>query len=80
MMRLAGRVAIVTDGAAGIGRETALRFAAEGARVIVWDVGGASPDGGIGYRRADVTSTDDVRAATAEVLAACGQIDIFVSR
>lgn len=37
---LAGKVVIVTGGAAGIGRATALRFAAEGARVSVWDVQG----------------------------------------
>ena len=79
MSRHEGRVAIVTGGAAGIGRETALRFAGEGARVMVWDVGGASPDAGIAYRRVDVTSTDDVRAATAEALAAFGRIDILVN-
>jgi NAD(P)-dependent dehydrogenase (short-subunit alcohol dehydrogenase family) len=38
MTRLAGRVAAVTGGALGIGRATALRFAEEGASVVLGDV------------------------------------------
>ncbi|HZP28066.1 MAG TPA: SDR family NAD(P)-dependent oxidoreductase [Acidimicrobiia bacterium] len=36
--RLEGKVAIVTGGASGFGRATALRFAAEGARVVIGDL------------------------------------------
>ena len=35
--RLAGKVAIVTGGASGIGRSTVRRFVAEGARVVAFD-------------------------------------------
>ena len=40
-MRLDGKVGIVTGSASGFGRTTALRFAEEGARVVVVDVDGA---------------------------------------
>jgi 2-dehydro-3-deoxy-L-rhamnonate dehydrogenase (NAD+) len=36
--RFAGRAAIVTGGASGLGRETAQRLVAEGARVSIWDL------------------------------------------
>jgi NAD(P)-dependent dehydrogenase (short-subunit alcohol dehydrogenase family) len=44
MGELEGRVAVITGAGRGIGREHALLFAAEGARVVVNDLGG-DPDG-----------------------------------
>ena len=39
--RLEGKVAVITGGASGMGRSTALRFLAEGARVVVADLNDA---------------------------------------
>jgi NAD(P)-dependent dehydrogenase (short-subunit alcohol dehydrogenase family) len=86
MTRLYGKVAIVTGAASGIGRATALRFAAEGARVVALDL---SPDGlaatvaaitaGGGQVLevpADVTQAAAVRAAVEHVEKAWGRLDV----
>lgn len=68
-MRFAGKRAVVTGGASGIGRATALRLAEEGAAVIVGDVdeaGGRSlaetSNGRITFQRTDVTSAKQIEA------------------
>jgi 3-oxoacyl-[acyl-carrier protein] reductase len=86
---LRDKVVIVTGGAAGIGRATALRFAEEGAKVAVWDVNaktlGALLDeltaaGGTGaFREVDVTQAASVTAAVDDVVARWGRVDVLVN-
>jgi NAD(P)-dependent dehydrogenase (short-subunit alcohol dehydrogenase family) len=70
--RLAGKVAVVTGGASGIGLAAARRFAAEGARVVVGDIDGdrlaaakAELGGDVVGQRCDVRAEDDVEALMA---------------
>lgn len=81
---LDGQLAIVTGGAAGIGRATAERFAAEGARVAVLDIdgdGAAAVAGAIGGVAvvADVADAESCAAGIAEGAAALGGLSILVN-
>ena len=82
MTRLEGRRALVTAAAQGIGRETALRFAAEGAHVVATDVNeealadlDGAGDGRIEVRRLDAMDPDSIRegveAAAPDILFNC---------
>lgn len=82
---LAGKVAIVTGGGAGIGRGVVKRFVDEGARVAAVDI---SRDNVESLRQeypsavlpvvADVSTWDGNRKAVAAVLGAFGRLDVFV--
>ncbi|MDE0196127.1 MAG: SDR family NAD(P)-dependent oxidoreductase [bacterium] len=80
---LAGRTAIVTGGAKGIGRGIADGLARAGARLVIADLAGAQeaatryPDG-IGVT-ADVSDPGDVDAMVDAALEATGRIDILVN-
>ncbi|MEC3909291.1 SDR family oxidoreductase [Sphingobium sp. CR2-8] len=75
--RLDGKVALITAAAAGIGRATAQRFVAEGARVIATDRDAQALEGldGCEWRALDATDDAAVRALAAEV----GPIDILAN-
>jgi NAD(P)-dependent dehydrogenase (short-subunit alcohol dehydrogenase family) len=80
--RLEEKVAVVTGGAGGIGRETARRFAEEGARVCIADLADepgqetAFEVDGI-YVHADVTDPDDVQRMYSETAERFGGIDVL---
>lgn len=86
--RLAGRVAMITGGASGMGLATVRRFLAEGARVAIADLNadaGAAvldelAEGGYGddvcFARTDVAVEDDVAAAVATAVEAFGRLDV----
>lgn len=80
--RFTGRVAIVTGGARGIGAATALRLAAEGAKVVLadYDPSVATTAAGLGVAlKLDVTSPDAGERLARLALDSYGRIDILVN-
>ncbi len=85
MVSHSGQVALVTGGAAGIGRTTALAFAAKGMKVVVSDVDVDSGEATVAlilgsggeatFVRCDVTSDQQVAALMAAVLTSYGRLD-----
>lgn len=86
---LKDRVVIVTGASAGIGKTTARRFAAEGARVAAWDVrmdGDALQaeleDAGAGQtlcQTVNVTDREAVESAVAEIVETWGAVDVLIN-
>jgi len=88
-MRLENKVAIITGAAQGIGRATALRFAKEGARVVVADIELETARNAVQEITAasgtaiavevNVTARDSVDKMVQTALATYGRIDILVN-
>ena len=83
--RFGGRVAVITGGASGLGRETARRIVAEDGKVVLWDIdpewlAEAASDVGASHSIAfDVTDNAAVERAARESREVMGRIDILVN-
>ena len=84
MIDMAGKVAIVTGGASGMGQITARRLAKQGAKVAIFDVNDqglqdtAAESDNITAFRCDISNLQDVEAKVEEVTAALGPIELLV--
>lgn len=87
--RLEGKVAVITGGASGMGRATAMRFAAEGASVVIGDLNRingeatlkAAEAAGFAERlafvRGDVAQEADIEALVAAAVERFGRLDVM---
>jgi 3-oxoacyl-[acyl-carrier protein] reductase len=89
MNRLTNKVAVITGGASGIGRATALKFAAEGAAVAIWDVQVEKGEETVksliamgaraAFYKVNTTLLSEVQAAVNNVIEDFEQIDILIN-
>ena len=86
MGRIQGKVAVITGAASGMGRATALRFAKEGASVVLTDLNSQGGETAVAecaaggravFQRTDVTSEADIKAAVARAVKEFGRLDIM---
>jgi 3-oxoacyl-[acyl-carrier protein] reductase len=85
-MRMKDKVVLITGGGAGIGKATALRFAEEGAKVVICDVNKEAGEeavkelgkGGAFYP-VNVADRDEVQKWIDDVVATYGRIDVLIN-
>lgn len=83
--RFAGRTAIVTGGASGLGKASAARIVAEGGKVVLWDLNAdalkaaAAEVGAADVVALDVSDSNAVAAAAEASAKVLGKIDILVA-
>ncbi len=85
-MRMKDKVVLVTGGAAGIGKATALRFAEEGARVVICDLNEAAGQESVkelgddaAFYPVNVADRQDVQKWIEDVVARYGRVDVLVN-
>jgi 3-oxoacyl-[acyl-carrier protein] reductase len=86
---LRAKVVVITGAAAGIGRATALRFAAAGAQIAAWDVSAQTAPqlesavkwagGECQFQTVDVTNAKAVESAAGAVIQKWGRIDVLIN-
>ncbi len=85
-MRLKDKVTLITGGAAGIGKATALRFAEEGAKVVICDVNQESGDALVKelgpearFYKVNVADRQEVQTWVDDVVAHYGRVDVLIN-
>ena len=82
--RYAGRCAVVTGGASGLGKAVATRIVAEGGQVVLWDLNAdalaaaQAEVGAAGVQALDVSDAAAVEAAAKASAGILGKIDVLV--
>src|SRR6202049_3799796 len=87
MGRLNGKVAVITGAASGMGRGTAIRFAGEGAAVVIADLNNEGGEAAVRecrenggraiFQKTDVTAEADIKAAIERALKEFGKLDVM---
>ena len=88
-MKLKDKIAIVTGGADGIGKATAIRFAQEGATVVIWDLNEEKghetvkqikdAGGKAAFAKVNTAVFSEVESATKQVVDQFGTLDIIIN-
>jgi NAD(P)-dependent dehydrogenase (short-subunit alcohol dehydrogenase family) len=87
MGRLDGKVAVITGAASGIGRASAVRFAGEGAAVVLADLNAEGGEAAVReckenggravFQKTDVASEGDIKAVVARAVREFGKLDVI---